>query len=450
METIGARLGDGGRTRVMVGGHELAAPDAEAAAEARLDALGGWPWSEQAGAGSTPTVRARELLVGSSFSARAGGEAGAPRVGAWGRFATGSFDAAVEDLALGGEVTTGFLGADVAFGSWLAGLALSVSEGGGPFRLTSGSDSARATGQVESTLTALYPYVRVNAVERLELWALGGLGYGTLTVAAEGAELLSTGLWMLLGAAGASGALVEPGPAGGPALGLRSDFLVVRMSSEAAGGLAAAQADVSRVRLVLAGSRVFKLGNGATLTPALEAGLRHDGGDAESGTGVEIGGRLGYAGGGVAIEAAVRGLVAHEASDYREWGASGSIRVDPGAQGRGLALTLVPSWGAAASGAERLWSAGDARDLAPEEEFAAGGRLEARLGYGMAAFGGAFTVTPEARLAVSETERSYGLGWSLHRAGGGLSVALDGTRRELVNAAAAPEHRVGLTLSVRW
>ena len=51
-------------------------------------------------------------------------------------------------------------------------------------------------------------------------------------------------------------------------------------------------ADASRLRLVLEGGRSFALGEGAVLTPALELGLRHDGGDAETGTGVEVGGRI--------------------------------------------------------------------------------------------------------------------------------------------------------------
>ena len=33
---------------------------------------------------------------------------------------------------------------------------------------------------------------------------------------------------------------------------------------------------------------------------------------------------------GLTIEGAVRGLLAHEDSDYQEWGASGSLRIDPG------------------------------------------------------------------------------------------------------------------------
>ena len=42
-------------------------------------------------------------------------------------------------------------------------------------------------------------------------------------------------------------------------------------------------ADASRVRLVLEGGRAFERDGGATLRPSLELGVRHDGGDAETG-----------------------------------------------------------------------------------------------------------------------------------------------------------------------
>ena len=72
----------------------------------------------------------------------------------------------------------------------------------------------------------------------------------------------------------------------------------------------------------------------------------------------ELGGRVQYADPtlGLTIEAAVRGLLAHEDSDYGEWGASGSVRLAPGPDGQGLALTLAPAWGATSGGVDGLWS----------------------------------------------------------------------------------------------
>ena len=138
------------------------------------------------------------------------------------------------------------------------------------------------------------------------------------------------------------------------------------------------------MRLILQGERAFETRTGGTFAPFGQLGVRYDGGDAETGAGLELGAGLRYSSSPLTIEGRVRGLVAHEDSGYREWGASGSIRVQPGESGRGFSLSLAPVWGEAASGAERLWSARDARELEPSRAFEAEGRLKAEVGYGAA------------------------------------------------------------------
>ena len=83
----------------------------------------------------------------------------------------------------------------------------------------------------------------------------------------------------------------------------------------------------------------------ATLTPSIEAGVRHDAGDAEEGVGFEIGAGLAFQRPGVSIEGKVRTLVAHDDSAYEEWGASLRVRVSPGNDGGGLSLTVTPTGG---------------------------------------------------------------------------------------------------------
>ena len=72
---------------------------------------------------------------------------------------------------------------------------------------------------------------------------------------------------------------------------LNADAFVVETEAEAVSNDGGTTADASRVRLALEGSRASAMGDGAVLTPGLELGLRHDGGDAE--TGVEPGVRIG-------------------------------------------------------------------------------------------------------------------------------------------------------------
>ena len=89
-------------------------------------------------------------------------------------------------------------------------------------------------------------------------------------------------------------------------------------------------------------------------------------------------------------------------SGYEEWGASGAIRIQPSASGRGLSVTLAPTWGAAASGVERLWGLRDAQGLAKEGEFEAESRFETELGYGFIVPRTPGLITPYAGLSLAE------------------------------------------------
>ena len=218
------------------------------------------------------------------------------------------------------------------------------------------------------------------------------------------------------------------------------------------------------------------MGDGGALTPSLEVGLRHDGGDAETGTGIEVGGGLSYTDPalGLTVDAKVRGLVAHEDADYAEWGASGSVRIDPGASGRGLSLTLAPTWGTAEGGAERLWSLHDTQDLVANDEIDARSRFDAEMGYGFSVFGDQGVATPHVGWSQSADTETLRLGhrlrlgsseWNLgsefsedarvlragyaYRLGSVVDLSLEATRRDPVNDG-APEHGVMLRVGVRW
>ena len=80
-------------------------------------------------------------------------------------------------------------------------------------------------------------------------------------------------------------------------------------------------------------------------------------------------------------------------------------------------------------------------------------RLEAKLGYGVSAFGGRFTATPEVGAGLSDSGRDYRLGWRLMRAGAGpgsLELSLEATRRESANDNTGAEHGIGVRFSLRW
>ena len=193
------------------------------------------------------------------------------------------------------------------------------------------------------------------------------------------------------------------------------------------------------------------MGPQATFTPRVELGVRHDAGDAETGTGVEVGVGLQYAAPaqGLTVEGSLRGLLAHSSDGYEEWGASGSIRLDPGASGRGVSLSITPVWGAASDGVERLWSVRSASSLVGDDAFEAGARLEAEMGYGLGLAQIAGVLTPYVGLSVGEAgRREYRTGTRWH-AGPHASVSLDASREETRDGGTATDALM-LRASIRF
>ena len=195
--------------------------------------------------------------------------------------------------------------------------------------------------------------------------------------------------------------------------------------------------------------------------------MRHDGGDAETGFGLDLGGGLALSAPALGLEAEVRGrgLLSHEAGGFRERGFSGALgwRQHPDS-GRGATLTLTQTVGGSATGgADALLSRTALDGLAANGEGGDGDddlaarRLELGLGYGLPAFGGRFTLTPEAGAGLSDTRRDYRLGLHLTPVvdAGAFELTLEAMRREAANdpgglGAGAAEHEVGLRLNVRF
>ena len=320
VDALTARLEGGRGSHLTVAGIPLMGTTAKEP-EAQDDdpfALPEWATSSAREAESH-TVSLDDLLLRSTFHLRSGGEEGAgPAFTTWGRVATGGFDAEVDDVKLDGDVTTGMIGFDAEWERLLAGVRLSQSTGDGSYRL----DPAKGPdgGTVESDLTGVYPYARVDLNERVSAWGLAGAGSGTITLKRDAGKAMKTDLSMRMGALGVKGQVLDGSGPSRIGLNVKSDAMWVGTKSERTNDMVATEGDVTRVRLIVQGERVFVAGNGATFTPSAEVGLRHDGGDAETGSGVEVGGGLSYIAGPLTIEGQVRMLVAHEESGYEEWG----------------------------------------------------------------------------------------------------------------------------------
>ncbi len=419
------------------------------------------------------TMTARDALLGSSFSLTGAADGSGGSMAFWGRAAQGGFDGREGTFSLDGTVTTGMLGADYARGKWLVGLALAQSAGEGDYRdsdvsprpdgqtCPDGVDSGLCSGavragdgSVEASLTAAIPYAALQASERLKLWGAAGYGSGRVTLkTALGGSYKADTSWSMA-AAGLRGDLLAPPAEGsGPALAVTSDALWTRSSSEKTRDLAASDSDATRLRLGLEGSYRMALEGGGHLTPKLEVGARHDGGDAETGFGVEIGGGIAWSDPalGLSLDVSGRTLIAHGNDDLKDRGYAASLAFDPDpATGRGPSLSLRQEFGGQAQGGlDALFQPATLEDRTGSE---ATSRWNMEAAYGFPAFGGRWTGSPHVGLGLATATRDYSLGWRLTPAANAnapdLSFGLRATRRESDTAQA--EHTVGVSITARW
>ena len=393
------------------------------------------PWRE---------LRISEALLASSFHLASAETADAgPRWSVWGRGERSNFEGRDEELGIEGGVTTATLGIDYESGRVLVGVALSRSEGDGTSRMRAACPACEDS--AESALTGVYPYASYRMGERLSLWGALGMGRGELRLSPDGGSVsIETDIKTSLAAAGARGVLLPAPRSGGFEIAVRTDLLLVAAGSDKAAGLSEIETNTMRVRLLLEGSRAFRFGGDAVLTPSFEVGVRHDGGDAETGDGLEVGGSLRYAAQRLMVEVSARGLIVHSESDYEELGVSGSVRYATGTDGRGLSMSVGSARGPSSGGAERLWS--QAQGGFSGSGFDPETRLDAEVGYGLDA--PRRLLTPYAGVAVSANAETWRAGarWKL---GPAYEVGLEASLKES-GAAAKPESGILLRGSRRW
>ncbi len=265
----------------------------------------------------------------------------------WGHGSTSGFSSRTEDnLSLDGRVFSGYFGIDYRVKHPLTlGLALSHSTGEIDY---TGSDA----GVMDLNLLSVIPYAHYSAGTGLDIWGLGGTGWGEAQITDQYSEA-QTDIAMMMAAVGMRNALAK---AGNIDLSLKSDAFVVSINSDERENLPVAQADVQRVRFALQGESNHQ-SETALLISRLELGGRWDGGKAETGMGAEIGGGLGYVHtpSGWGIEARGHYLLTHQQADFGDWSASIRLRFDPGIRDRGLQLAISPVWGNPVSRTNALW-----------------------------------------------------------------------------------------------
>ena len=392
------------------------------------------------GHGGAQEVPPGSLMSASAFAFSQAREDGA-RWSFWGQGSGGRFSGEEGSLSFSGEVLSGAAGLEFAGPAALGGVAVVHGRGDGRYEYRLPRRPASKY-DIEAHLTGVHPYVRFSPDRRTRVWGTFGFSRGSMSVKDPGGRH-DGDISMLTGAAGASRQLLQEG---GFDLKLRGDAFGSRLESRTAPGLPAVEGGVFRVRAAMEAGHEREVGNGARLRPSLEAGLRYDGGDAETGVGLELGGglELRNPARGVSVQAGGRVLAMHSDRDYRDWSVAGSVRLDPGTGGRGLALSLRPSYDT--GGAER------AGRLMREESFAGlesegkpSGRVGLDIGYGLGAFGTG-VLTPRAGMELDDAgARRYGTGVRL-TLGGRLDLDVSSHHRFEGDAG----HALQVRGSLRW
>ena len=322
-----------------------------------------------------------------------------------------------------------------------------------------GDYSGPSGGQMTTSMTGFYPWAGYQLNERVSIWGVTGYGAGVLSLTPGSAMALETDMSMAMTAVGTRGDLVGSRRTGGFALAFKADALWVGASTEqvdgAAGRLNASEAGVTRLRTALEGSRGFTLGGRLSLTPSVEVGLRQDGGDAETGTGMDIGGGLVFSDSvtGLSLDVRVRTLVVHQAEGFTERGMSLSFGWDPTPSSPlGLTARIAPTWGGQAmGGAEALWNSQMAYGAGVQQTYGAGGSVNAEIGYGLPV-GARFVGTPRVGLSTSTYGRDYRVGYALGVLDSQslqFELGVDAQRRESPQAGGVSNGLLG-RVSIGW
>ena len=397
----------------------------------RFQGSGARDWSLRSGSGEFSGRRNRELnLAGASFEMPLGKQekeksrSWVPAV--WGQGDLQHFNGNLTryEMSYRGGLEAAHVGLDLyANDKVLAGLSFMRSWGNMDY-----SDDG-IDGTLGSRMNTFHPYLYWQPAERVSVWGMGGLGRGRVDVNEPGRShnveadfrMLSGGVRTVLSRRGSN------------EVGLRADTFTAQLGTEASEDIAKVRGEAHRARLMLEWVHTLQQSAGRSLSLKAEAGGRFDGGDAERGSGVETGFRLGYLDANSGLDVAMLGrvLVVHE-SDYRDWGLGVQASWDPGEKQRGFRASVTSARGQDGGGRTTLWNNAhmvtrpvgmDAMGMSSQS------RMESEVAYaGLKALGVPGLLTPYSRLrwAGQSRELAWGTAWSLPpRSQQGLPLILE-------------------------
>ncbi len=403
-------------------------------------------WRSHAGLPST-----RSLVGGSRFALALDGDSG--NLTFWGQGRSSSYSSDIDDetysqFAMEGVMTAGYFGFDYrAREDVMYGIALSRSMGSASYNFERVS---RGTGSAEFSLTAVTPYVHLISVTDFAVWAAAGFGQGTATVKDPAGEA-ETDISMLMAAIGLRTGATD---AGSYEVAAKLDGFAAGLTAEGANGnkaLEEIEATAYRARGAFeAVSRGVSQGGGAS-TARFDLGARFDGGSGESGIGADLGIKLGYANPNSGIELTGRGDVVlfHAQEGFSEWSAGLGLAYAPGDEGRGLQMSMGPSWNGSLPDLETAMEG----QFNERQNHQSGAAVHGRLAYGMDALHGQALMTAYGEMEEGgerERHRRLRLGVEMRNrnAGtGGYRIEVYGQRAA---AEGTPEHAVMLEARLEY
>ena len=343
------------------------------------------------------------LFTGTSFNmplnAMGTGDA---QFAVWGAGDLQSFEGEPDNGMYDGSSSSGYIGVDARGDGWLAGVSVSRSGAEADYDFDGLVEGRNTGGTLETSVTAFHPYARLEVGADSEVWVIGGFGGGEADLSrthVSGSQ--SSDLSMAMAVGGLRRALAME--FGGADLSLRGDagFLSLETDSGAM-AVDGLSASVSRLRLGLEAAW-----EGESATPFVEVSGRFDGGDGQTGGGLELAGGLRILNpeSGFGLEAKGRILAMHTGDGYSESGIGVTASFEPGAAGRGITFRLSPRWGGSADSTDLFWDeVGNVRDAS---QYAYGldraqtWGVDAALGYGFGLRSMPGVVTPFGQMDVT-------------------------------------------------
>ena len=356
-----------------------------------------------------------------------------------------------DDISWDGSIISFHIGSDMRVTDEVLG-GVSVSWSRGTFDYEDRTMGMSQEGEYELELWSVHPYGGWTPLPGLNLWVIGGYGFGEVTIKDDGiAGSQSSDVQSYSGSFGASAerALEENSVLPGiTTVRVKAQTSIAMMEVEDNGDMISSlTTEAYQQRISVEASHRGEGSEERYFIPTLEVGVRNDGGDGETGNGLEIGGEVEYRATDLGLRVSVNGRwLAVHSGELEEWGVGGSVRFEPGAragEGQGFWMSITPEWGEMRSRTRELWEAKiEEIERASEEREA---RLSGEVGYSLSL--GKASLTPSARVSLTnQGYRSYRVGSGV--VVGQFSLTLEGERRS--TRSSSEEESVRLEGSLRF